>query len=96
MAVAFKMVKRLAAITASPYGIFVSEKPVTGNKTAIHLTKLNKVERLKEGTRFSENGLNCCTTIIKSWWLDSQEEVNATIDHIIDEWTQNKKKQDAV
>lgn len=84
------MVKGLAAITASPYGIFVTEKPLR-KKLVIHLARLDQTE-LPEGTRLSEKGVEALTTVIKSWWLDSQEEVNATIDHIIDEWTYTKKQ----
>lgn len=88
------MVKGLAAITTSPYGIFVTEKPLR-RKLVIHLSKLDQIE-LPEGTRLSEKGVEAVTTVIKSWWLDDQQAVNATIDLIVDEWTKNKKTQEAV
>ncbi len=52
---AFRMTKKLPAITTQPYGVFVSEQKERG-RYLIHLVKLTKVD-FKEGDRLSENGL---------------------------------------
>lgn len=91
--VTFQMVKKLAAITNKPYGIWIASLPAGG--TSIKLSKLNQVD-FKEGDRLSIKGVEAVTTVIKDFSAQSQEEVNKVMDKIQKDWEVATAKNEAV
>lgn len=81
---AFRMTKKLPAITTQPYGVFVSEQKERG-RYLIYLVKLTKVD-FKEGDRLSENGLTTCTKHVSKWGIEQKDRIDQAVDHIVSEW----------
>ncbi|HIF6165115.1 MULTISPECIES: hypothetical protein [Vibrio harveyi group] len=91
--VTFHMVKKLDAITNSPYGVWIASLP-TG-QTSIKLSKLDQVD-FQEGARLSIKGVEAVTKVIKEFSADDQHQVNQIMDRIQSDWAQNKEKHDSL
>ncbi|EGQ7872934.1 hypothetical protein H8Q54_003782 [Vibrio parahaemolyticus] len=79
----FKMLKRLEAITTKPYGVWVSEGAQP--QKIIKLVKFNDLD-LPEGTRLSQKGLAALTTQVSAWQVNGDDELNQTLNFIVNEW----------